>query len=114
MEAKYQEYLISLQKPIYNIVPRVADFISDVKFQDPNQLLAFSRNDFPYDIPDVQEHWILWVKNNGKSNTSLFLEFIYFYIASSFSKNKVFAIWQNEPEKQSVKDLTHFHFILLD
>lgn len=83
-------------------------------FKHPNQLLVFSHNEYPYNLPEGQSQWLLWVKPQINDNDFTFKQGIVDYIICSFSKNKVFAIWQNEPEKQTIKDLTHFHFILLD
>lgn len=117
MEAKYKKHLVNCNHPIANI-KNPAEYIIDTEFQHKNQLLAFSPNGYPYDLPEGQSHWILWVKDEFLQQDYRFTQPLDVLIPQlifwHFPRKKVFAIWQNEPEKQSVKDLTHFHFILLD
>lgn len=87
-------------------------------FKHPNQLLAFSHNEYPYDLPEGQSHWLLWVRDEQhlmRCDVAMFnTGGALITLLRSFFGNKIYAIWQNEREKQSVKDLTHFHFIVLD
>lgn len=114
MEADYQERLEWLK--LQNIPP--AQSILKWQFNHPSQVLAFSENRFSYDLPEGQSHWILWVKDKFLLEDYRFTQPLDVLIPQlifwHFPRKKVFAIWQNEPEKQTVKDLTHFHFILLD
>ena len=105
--AKYLAYLDDLNKSGKDI----NDEIKKIKFGHPNQVFALCQNDFPYDLPANQSHWLLWV--NTAIAPKLSEETIIEYIKSSFAVGSVEAIWINEIEDRSVKDVLHYHVVVL-
>jgi hypothetical protein len=73
-------------------------------------------NEFPYDLPENMEHWIVW---NRSGEETLFLEGLYFFHVGIESqrgnfylkKDSIVAIFENTPDKKSV-GLKHYHLIL--
>ena len=56
IEDEYKFHLDSLKKK--NI--RVSDYIQKIAFPD-NESYKFLKNEFPYDLEDGIDHWLLWL-----------------------------------------------------
>ena len=72
-------------------------------------------NEFPYDLGEDLEHWLIW---NTSGEETLFLEGINFLNIAIESqrgnfylkKDKIVALFENNPTTKSV-DLKHYHLI---
>lgn len=90
----------------YNSSPEeLKNYLDNLKYDQ--WWIAFVDNDYPYDLyewkPVTTTHKIAWYKNNV--NSVVLLELI----------NSMSYLWyfvmKNPPDKQSVKEINHFHFI---
>ena len=98
------------------------------EFASDSQNVAITKNNYPYHLEDGQEHCLVWVKdlkqlvetqtpcqilNENSPDIKIFVkEAIKTIFFSSFFKDSVLTIWENDESKKSVQGLAHFHGII--
>jgi len=73
---------------------------------DTYPISVLKKSDFKYSLIDCDFHYILWVNSN---DTQVIKKALEIQKAKFAGTNYVY--FQNEPKNQSVKRLTHFHFL---
>ena len=79
------------------------NFISNVHQNLLQNKYYLHLNDFPYNVEDNIEHWLLWWNNNLDIDEIIIKKF----------DNKVITYWVNFPENNSISDIKHAHIFVI-
>ena len=79
------------------------NFISNVNKNLLQNKYYLHLNDFPYNVEENIEHWLLWWNNNLDIDEIIIKKF----------GNKVITYWVNFPENNSISDIKHAHIFVI-
>ena len=107
---KPQRLKITIQKAtelgISKFIPCITEYTSTPKINNQNLLqnkYYLNLNDFPYNVEENIEHWLLWWNNNLDIDEIIIKKF----------GNKVITYWVNFPENNSISDIKHAHIFVI-
>ena len=111
--------LIQQQYDLY--IKNTSNIYNDIcnKYFNNNDLFVFVKNNYPYNIKDNIEHYILWfnpIIYKNKLRIILNIEYISvilnIYLKKLFNNNKKYICFMNIPKHQTIKEIYHYQVFI--
>ena len=115
VEARYQTILTALGKKKQPLARHV---IRQFRLNKQSRPLSIDPNTYPYDLEAPLTHWVLWVHPNVATPSTHAIDTMLRTYFRNFnspiqSDPRVDLVWfQNSTDKQSIKQLRHYHVIV--
>ena len=90
----------------------IHDYLINYLFKN-NDFFVIKNADFPYYISNYITHKILWFNNNFYKNINIDYNYVDL-ILKKYIKNKKYIVFKNIFNNQSIKNITHFHFFIIN